>query len=175
MNLERKAREFAIEAHAGQYRADGVTPYITHPEAVVELLRQVPIYDENILAAGWLHDVVEDCQVPRETLRSEFNSEVERIVVALTRNCFREDYKKRIENADYAVQIIKLADLVSNCSDLRNGVPEKTIQNKVNDCKELYFKLAGKTHPPFHRMLMDSMSRYLAPNEISKYEWIWDD
>ena len=54
------AREIAIEAHAGQFRRDGTTPYHTHPEAVAEALARNGECD-NVVAAGWLHDVLEDC------------------------------------------------------------------------------------------------------------------
>ena len=160
-NLEIKAREFATEAHKEQYRKDRTTPYITHPAAVANLLKEVPIYDENIIAAAWLHDVIEDCGISSERLRKEFNSEVERIVSTLTRNCSREEYKKRIKDADYAVQIVKIADVVHNCSTLDESLQEKTIRNKVNDCKALYFDLADKVHPPFRVKLMNSLSKYI--------------
>lgn len=49
------AIQIASEAHAGQFRYDGKTPYITHPQAVAALL---PDVDDKIVA--WLHDVLED-------------------------------------------------------------------------------------------------------------------
>lgn len=55
------AREIAIEAHAGQFRRDGKTPYHTHPESVADALARNGECD-NVVAAGWLHDVLEDCQ-----------------------------------------------------------------------------------------------------------------
>jgi hypothetical protein len=52
----------AREAHAGQFRRDGVTPYITHPEKVVALLTAAGASDEEI-AVAWLHDVLEDTKL----------------------------------------------------------------------------------------------------------------
>lgn len=49
------AREIATKAHEGQFRRDGVTPYITHPEAVAS---RVSVTAEPV---AWLHDVLEDC------------------------------------------------------------------------------------------------------------------
>ena len=85
MDLEQKALAFAREKHDGQLRKDNVTPYITHPIAVVKLLRDIGISDSDIIASGYLHDVVEDCAVSIETIDREFNSEVARIVGVLTR------------------------------------------------------------------------------------------
>ena len=50
----------AKQAHSGQFRRDGKTPYHTHPEAVAEALARNGECD-NVVAAGWLHDVLEDC------------------------------------------------------------------------------------------------------------------
>lgn len=53
------AERIAKEAHAGQFRRDGVTPYWTHPKAVAEALRDAGEPD-MVVATGWLHDVIED-------------------------------------------------------------------------------------------------------------------
>src|SRR5580704_307796 len=62
--LEEQARKFATAAHArvDQKRKYTNAPYITHPAAVVEIMRSVP-HTEEMLAAAWLHDTVEDCGV----------------------------------------------------------------------------------------------------------------
>src|SRR3989338_2330675 len=109
-SLERIAEELATRAHAGQVRKDGKTPYITHPEAVVSLLKNIGIEDENIIAAGWLHDTIEDCGITRQVIEREVNSEVARIVSILTRDVGREEYIERIRKANYSVKIVKLAD-----------------------------------------------------------------
>ena len=161
MDLEQKALAFAREKHDGQLRKDNVTPYITHPIAVVKLLRDIGISDSDIIASGYLHDVVEDCAVSIETIDREFNSEVARIVGVLTRTEYvsREEYKERIRYEDYPVQIVKLADVVHNCSDLTPDLPEKTIQRKVEDCKSLYFDLAQDICPQYY----DKLVTYVGP------------
>lgn len=60
------AREVAFEAHQGAFRADGA-PYITHPEAVATILTGEG-YDDLTVAAGWLHDTVEDTPLTFEDL-----------------------------------------------------------------------------------------------------------
>ena len=60
MNIELKAKEFAIKAHKGQVRkSDKEKPMIIHPINVGQILKQYG-FDENVVSAGYLHDVVED-------------------------------------------------------------------------------------------------------------------
>lgn len=151
--LEQKAKEFAIEAHKGQFRIiDGITPYVNHPIEVVNLLKNIDS-NSDVLCAGYLHDVIEDCGITKELLEKEFNPNIARIVSALTRDVNREEYKKRIKNSDYQIQIVKLADMVDNCKDLYSGLPKKKITRKVNDCNDFYFSLAQKICPEFYELL----------------------
>ncbi len=161
MYLEKKARDFALKAHKNQYRKDGVTPYFTHIIGVVALLRGIGITDENTLCAAYLHDVIEDCNVTREKIEKEFNSEVARIVSALTRDVSREEYKKRIGKSDYKVQLIKLADTTHNCSTLHPGLKKKTIRNKIKDCKSFYLPLAKKIAPDLYAMMREYIQPFL--------------
>lgn len=162
--LEKKARALAIKCHDGQFRKDGITPYIKHAEAVVNLLKEIGIKDENIICAAWLHDVIEDSNISKEEIAKEMNNKVADTVQKLTRDIDREDYKKRIQNASYEVQIIKLADMVHNCSELFDYLPEKTIKRKVEDCKELYLNLAKIICPKFYSLL----KKYIKP-WVNKY------
>ncbi|MDO8509478.1 MAG: HD domain-containing protein [Nanoarchaeota archaeon] len=154
MNLESKASKFATQAHEGQLRKDGKTPYITHCAGVVSLLKEIGIDDEDTLCAAWLHDTIEDCGVTREYIKREFNTNIARIVSQLTRDVDREAYKERIKNADYQVQIVKLADTVHNCSTMTHPrVSKETIRRKLEDCKDLYFDLAKEVCLEFYLML----------------------
>ena len=152
--LELKAKSFATKCHEGQFRKDGITPYISHPATVVGLLKRMGVSNENILAAAWLHDVVEDCGVKIEKLNKEFNPEVSRIVSQLTRDCSQEEYLNRIKNADYSVKVIKIADVVHNCSNLHYPeVPSWTLKNKIEECEKVYFDLSKEISQKFHQML----------------------
>jgi len=156
-SLVKKARSYAEKKHRGQFRDDKITPYITHPEKVVGLLEDIGIIDENILASAWLHDVVGDCGVSVLELEKEFNPEIARIVKTLSRDVNREMYKERILKSDYAVKIIKLADVVHNCSYLYDS-SRKTIESKISDSLEFYIPLAKVICPKFHRMLVEYVS-----------------
>lgn len=160
-NLVEKAKKFAILAHKEQLRKDGKTPYIEHPKAVVNLLKRIGLTNENILASAWLHDVIEDCGISKETLKKEFNSEVSRIVSALTRDTTRKRYLERIKNSDYSVQIIKLADTINNCSNLNSKLPEITIKRKISECRNFYLGLAKRISPEFYSILLEQISRII--------------
>jgi len=84
--LER-AELVATLAHEGQTRSSG-EPYITHPAAVVDILRnEFGIRDENILVTAWLHDVVEDCDgIFPEHIEKWFGVYVRRWVYQLSNN-----------------------------------------------------------------------------------------
>jgi len=68
-DLLRRAYAYAAEKHEGQTRRSG-EPYITHPLAVATILTELEM-DDATLAAGLLHDVVEDCGVSRDQLAQE--------------------------------------------------------------------------------------------------------
>lgn len=122
--MEEKARVFAEAAHAGinQRRKYTGEPYINHPAAVVDLVRGVP-HTPEMLAAAWLHDVVEDTPVGLETIIIEFGSEVALLVNHLT-DISRSSHgnraaRKAIDRAHTAkaspaAKTIKLADLIDN-------------------------------------------------------------
>ena len=119
--LAKKARLFATEHHKGQFRKDGVTPYITHPEAVVHILKKCKLYD-NAIVVGWLHDVIEDCDVSIDTIRSEFGDRIAESVEELTFDSNKNDFKysKDLYLANLAVNgsslsiYVKCADRIHN-------------------------------------------------------------
>lgn len=133
-DLETRARVFATAAHAavGQLRKYTNEPYIVHPAEVVEILKTRP-HDPEMVAAAWLHDVVEDTGVTIEVIRAEFGSKVSDLVGWLT-DVSRPDHgnraaRKAIDRAHTAAapaeaQSIKLCDLISNTKSIVEHDPE---------------------------------------------------
>lgn len=124
INLEIRAREFATEAHdlVGQARKYTGEPYINHPASVVELVRGVR-HTQEMLAAAWLHDTVEDCGVDLLEIHCLFGIGVARLVSMLTDVSKPEDgnraKRKAIDRAHTALcspeaATVKLADLIDN-------------------------------------------------------------
>lgn len=123
-SLEERARRFATEIHAaaGQRRKYTDEPYIVHPAAVVELVRSVTD-DENMLAAAWLHDTVEDTRATLEDIAQQFGDEVAELVGMLTdkkqpqaknRAARKIAHFRHTADASPAAQTIKLADIIDN-------------------------------------------------------------
>ncbi|WP_052573656.1 bifunctional (p)ppGpp synthetase/guanosine-3',5'-bis(diphosphate) 3'-pyrophosphohydrolase [Haloferula sp. BvORR071] len=111
----KRASAIALEAHAGQFRRDGTTPYVRHPEAVAARVAGDPLAE----AVAWLHDVLEDTAVTPEMLRSEgIPEEVIAAVAMLTKpdGADYEEYLRAIK-ANPLAKKVKLADMLSNLGD----------------------------------------------------------
>jgi len=124
--LEEKAKQFATDAHAGAVRKYTGEAYITHPAAVVEIIRGVPHTKEQI-AAGWLHDVVEDTDVTLEQIISTFGAMVGVLVEGMTDISKLEDgnraVRKELDRSHSARatpkgKTIKIADLLHNTESI---------------------------------------------------------
>jgi (p)ppGpp synthase/HD superfamily hydrolase len=133
-SLEQRAREFATKAHASidQKRKYTGEDYINHPMAVVDILRKVP-HTEVMLAAAWLHDVVEDTPVTLQLLHEQFGPEVTELVEALTdipsssslnRSQRKQKDAQRLKASPAAAQTIKLADLIHNTQSIAAHDPK---------------------------------------------------
>ena len=104
----------AIEAHKGQYRRDGLTPYIDHPK---EVASRLSTFDEKCV--GWLHDVLEDTGMKWEDLQER--GVPERIIVAVIAITKRKGesytaYLCRVRENTLA-KAVKIADMLHNISD----------------------------------------------------------
>jgi (p)ppGpp synthase/HD superfamily hydrolase len=115
-----RAIEFAARAHAGQYRKGTCLPYIIHPLSVARLLIEQG-FDEELAAAGVLHDTLEDTPATYEQLRRRFGSRVAELV----RHASEEDKtaswqarKQRtvaaIRSAPLDAVIVEVADKLDN-------------------------------------------------------------
>ena len=129
MEIVEKARTFAVAAHAAaaQLRKYTNEPYIVHPREVAQIVGTVP-HSYEMLAAAWLHDVVEDTGVTIEVIREEFGTDVAELVGWLTDVSRPEQgnraTRKAIDRAHTAMapkdaQTIKLADIISNCTSIK--------------------------------------------------------
>ena len=83
VSLIRKAWEFCVRHHDGQMRASG-EPYIVHPLEVAEVLAEMKM-DATAIAAGLLHDSVEDTPATNEEIAEEFGEQVAHIVEGVTK------------------------------------------------------------------------------------------
>jgi (p)ppGpp synthase/HD superfamily hydrolase len=123
IDLVDRAIGFAARAHQGQHRKIGDVPYIAHPVAVAMILQRMGC-DETIVAAGLLHDTVEDTSVTLEQIRHQFGDEVASIVAGCTELPKRKnkwETRKRhmiatLRDAPLAVKLVSAADKYHNLS-----------------------------------------------------------
>src|SRR6201996_2838751 len=153
LNLIRWAWIFCVQHHAGQKRASG-EPYIIHPLEVAQVLAEWKM-DSTAIAAGLLHDAVEDTDVTPADIAKRFGEQVAHIVEGVTKLdkikfANREDHQA--ENirkmllamvTDVRVVIIKLADRLHNMRTLEHLKPEKQ-QKIARETLDIYAPLAHR-------------------------------
>lgn len=132
-NIIVRAMNIAYAAHEGQYRRGNGEPYINHPKRVVALLGEnVEYVKQEVYAAAWLHDVLEDTSVTREgilqatnQLTLDYVTYLTRVVTSKTNKALNEDmYLQKLASAPSCVQNIKLCDMLDNMADLAGADDE---------------------------------------------------
>lgn len=132
--MEQRAKDFAARWHASIDHKRKYTgePYITHPAAVVELVRIVP-HTEAMICAAWLHDTVEDTPCALDEIERVFGFDVAVLVEMLTDVSKPGDGKRAIRkaidrehtaNASPQAKTIKLADLIDNTHSIVERDPQ---------------------------------------------------
>jgi GTP diphosphokinase / guanosine-3',5'-bis(diphosphate) 3'-diphosphatase len=153
VSLIRKAWEFCVKHHEGQMRASG-EPYIVHPLEVAEVLAEMKM-DATAIAAGLLHDSVEDTPATNEEIAAEFGEQVAHIVEGVTKIdkiqfANRED--RQAENvrkmllamvSDVRVVLIKLADRLHNMRTLQHLKPDRQ-EAIARETQDIYAPLAHR-------------------------------
>jgi len=122
LRLVSEAAAFAARRHSGQQRKGrGSEPYVNHLAEVANLLSIVTDgTDTELVAAGWLHDTIEDTATTREELAQEFGERVTALVVEVTDDMTlpkQERRQKQIVDAPRkspGAKLIKIADKISN-------------------------------------------------------------
>jgi GTP pyrophosphokinase len=153
IGLIRKAWEFCVQHHQGQMRASG-EPYIIHPLEVAEVLAEMKM-DSTAIAAGLLHDAVEDTPATSEQIEADFGDQVAHIVEGVTKIdkiqfANRED--RQAENVrkmllamvtDVRVVLIKLADRLHNMRTLEHLQPDRR-EAIARETLDIYAPLAHR-------------------------------
>jgi len=127
MNIIDKAKEFAIKAHKGQIRkSEPEKPMVIHPINAGEILKEYD-FDDNVIAAGYLHDVVEDTKYTKEDIEEIFGGDIASLVMGASepdKSLSWEERKKHtiesIKELDIRHKAVVCADKISNLEDLRS-------------------------------------------------------
>ena len=168
-----RAYDVAADMHRGQIRKSG-EPYLIHPMAVAEILAELGM-DEDTIAAGLLHDVVEDTDYTNEKLAADFGENVALMVDGVTKlkNLkFESKEEKQAENLrkmflamskDIRVPIIKLSDRLHNLRTINYMTHEKIIE-KCKETIDIYTPLAARLGMYKMKMEMEDIAfKYLEP------------
>lgn len=124
-----RAIAFATQAHEGQFRKGTTRPYIVHPLEVGKIVSTMTD-DEEIISAAILHDTVEDCAVTAEDLREKFSTRVADLVMQESEDKTKTWMERKgttiehLKTAPREVQMIGLADKLSNMRDIDRDYPE---------------------------------------------------
>ncbi|MGM0520958.1 MAG: RelA/SpoT family protein [Pseudomonadota bacterium] len=149
----KRAFYYAEQAHDGQRRRSG-EPYVTHPLAVANILANMHM-DHQSLMAAMLHDVIEDTSVAKPALETQFGKPVAELVDGvskLTQITFEDKAVAQAENfqkmvlamsRDIRVIIVKLADRLHNMRTLGALRPDKK-RRIARETLEIYARIAGR-------------------------------
>ena len=159
MDIVRKAQVYAMAAHAavGQRRKYTGEPYIVHPAEVASIVASVPGSTPDMVAAAWLHDVVEDTGCTFTDIHMAFGIDIATLVGWLTDVSKPEDGKRAVRKAiDRAhtaqapaeAQTIKLADLISNSKSIMEHDPGFAVTYLEE--KRLLLEVLTKGDPELH-------------------------
>ena len=154
VSMIEKAYRLAVKAHGDQRRKSG-EPYIIHPLWVAIILADLEM-DKETIAAGMLHDVVEDTKFTEEDIRREFGDEVALLVDGVTKlgrlSYSSDKLEVQAENLrkmflamakDIRVIIIKLADRLHNMRTLQFMTPAKQ-KEKAKETMDIYAPIAQR-------------------------------
>ena len=195
MNRIEKAVAFATKAHAGQYRKGTDRPYILHPIETMAIITRLVRYDEDLIAAAVLHDVVEDTSVTLNRLEKEFGPRVSGLVASVTGDKMRKmppeaTWRARkwqtifnLRKADRETKALVLADNLSNLRELKRNHEKygdmiwEHFNQKDKKMQEWYFKeiekIVSKEFEYEYYEEMEEYSEMLYPVFEQKENW-WE-
>ncbi len=173
IELLRRAYVFSAFEHKGQVRHSG-EPYLVHPLEVADLLAEMKL-DVVAIAAGLLHDIVEDTQTPIERITELFGPDVAHVVEGVTKLgaiSFSSNEERQAENFrkmllamvdDIRVILVKLADRLHNMRTLHH-LPEERRIKIAQETRDIYAPIANRLGMSKVKNELEELAfRYLEP------------
>jgi (p)ppGpp synthase/HD superfamily hydrolase len=167
-----RALEFAAEQHHGQRREADHAPFILHPLEVAQLLRGCD-YPDPVVAAGVLHDVIEDTDVDSAELERRFGAQVAALVTAVSEPLGGGDYPERkarlrdaIAAADADAAAVFAADKVAKARELRMSLARDPGHLDADKLEHYWASLALLEHRLGHHPLVRQLRFELETLEL---------
>ena len=134
MDIKEKAKKFAIKAHMGQIRkSDPDKPLIIHPISVGMMLEEYG-YDDQVVAAGYLHDVVEDTKYTVQDIEKEFGEDIANLVMTASEPDKSLSWEERKKDSIERAKTLPLRNKLVICADKINNM----------ECLVIQFQKEGK-------------------------------
>ena len=181
LSLIERAYIYSARVHEGQVRLSG-EPYLSHPLEVAGILADMNL-DEISIAAGLLHDVIEDTQATPEEIRDIFGPEVLHIVTGVTKLSklrFSNSQARQAESIrkmllamadDIRVILIKLADRLHNMRTLQYHRSEKKRKKIAQETIDIYAPISSRLGIYWIKKELEDISfRYMLPEEYEKID-----
>src|ERR671920_1873422 len=173
IELLRRAYVFSAFEHKGQVRHSG-EPYLVHPLEVADLLADMKL-DVVAIAAGLLHDIVEDTQTPIERIQELFGHDIAHVVEGVTKLGaipFSSSEERQAENFrkmllamvdDIRVILVKLADRLHNMRTLHH-LPEERRVKIAQETRDIYAPIANRLGMSKVKIELEELAfKYLEP------------
>ena len=166
--MKQTAKAFAEKAHQGQTRKSSNVPYITHPILVAKRLESAGFTDE-LVCAGYLHDVVEDTPYEIEDIKSTFGPRIAALVAAHTEDKSKswEERKQHtidtIKNAEDEVKYLIVADKLDNLLGLEQDLMSQ------GDVVWSHFNAGAEKQKWYNASIVENMYVGIGPVDVPDY------
>ena len=163
-DIDERARQFAEMAHKGISRKGTETPYMTHLEETADIVRTLTD-NKKVIAAAYLHDVLEDTDFTAAEIEEQFGKEVARLVESETENKYhdrpkadtwkirKEETIHHLRHASLETKMITLGDKLSNIRSIK-----RDYEQIGNQLWERFNQRDPQMHAWYYRSICQSLT-----------------
>ncbi len=158
MDIKEKAKMFAIQAHMGQVRkSEPDKPMIMHPISVAQLLESFG-YDDNVVAAGYLHDVVEDTKYTIQDIEKEFGNDIANLVMGASEPDKSLSWEDRKRHTIEETKKLPLRNKLVICADKINNLEDLFLKFEKSDNRDFSaFKRGEESQKWYYTSIYESL------------------
>ncbi|MGI8316315.1 HD domain-containing protein [Halobacillus mangrovi] len=163
-----EAKAFAAKAHAGQKRKNSNVDYIVHPIRVAKTLKEAG-FPEEVICAGYLHDVAEDTDYDLSDIERRFGTEVKEMVAAHTEdksqswNARKTHTIETLRDAPLEVKALIIADKLDNLQSLSEDLEQE------GDAIWIHFNAGYEKQKWYNESIAEVMEEGLEAEEVPEF------